>query len=71
MEAELVAANDVLLYLVCTKNLLDKKGYDFDPTLNQGNISEILLETNGMESSSRRTRHINIGFYFINDRIFR
>ena len=35
----------------------------------QDNQSAILLENNGKKSSSKRTRHINIRYYFITDRI--
>ena len=35
----------------------------------QDNQSVILLENNGKKSSSKRTRHINIRYYFITDRI--
>ena len=35
----------------------------------QDNKSTILLATNGMASSSKRTRHINLRFFFIKDRI--
>ena len=35
----------------------------------QDNQSAILLEKNGKKSSSKRTRHINIRYYFITDRI--
>jgi hypothetical protein len=35
----------------------------------QDNKSAILLENNGKASSSKRTKHINIRFYFITDRI--
>ena len=35
----------------------------------QDNQSAILLKNNGKKSSSKRTRHINIRYYFITDRI--
>ena len=35
----------------------------------QDNQSAILLENNGNKSSSKRTKHINIRYYFITDRI--
>jgi hypothetical protein len=35
----------------------------------QDNKSAILLETNGKRSSSKRTKHINIRYFFITDRI--
>ena len=35
----------------------------------QENQSDILLENNGGASSSRRTKHLNIRYFFITDRI--
>ncbi len=35
----------------------------------QDNKSSILLEQNGKASSSKRTRHINIQYFFITDRV--
>ena len=63
--------NDVLLHLLWTKTFLKQQGYDCDTTFHQDNTSAILLETNGMESSSEITRHINKRLYFIKDHIIR
>lgn len=38
-----------------------------DTTLYQDNLSAMLLENNGKGSSSKRTRHIQIRFFFITD----
>ena len=35
----------------------------------QDNKSSILLETNGRASSSKRTRHIDIRYFFVSDRV--
>ena len=35
----------------------------------QDNQSAVLLEKNGKASSSRRTRHINIRYFFVTDRV--
>ena len=35
----------------------------------QDNKSAILLEENGRASSGRRTRHINIRYFFVKDRV--
>ena len=66
-EAELVAADDVLPQALWTKYFLDAQGYSSKTTLHQDNTSAMLLEKNGTESSSKRTRHINIRYYFIKD----
>ena len=49
---------------------LKAQGYDVDPAnVYQDNMSTILLENNGTISSSKRTRHINIRYFFVTDRI--
>jgi Reverse transcriptase (RNA-dependent DNA polymerase)/Zinc knuckle len=69
-EAELVAANDVMAQLLWTQNFLRDQGYTSTETrLYQDNQSAILLEKNGRMSSSKRTRHLNIRYFFITDRI--
>ena len=40
-----------------------------DNILYQNNKSAILLETNGRTSSSKRTKHIEIWYYYVADRI--
>ena len=35
----------------------------------QDNMNSILLEKNGHSSSSKRTHHMNIQFFFIKDRV--
>ena len=40
-----------------------------DNVIYQDNQSAIRLENNGKQSISKRTRHINIRYYFITDRI--
>jgi hypothetical protein len=66
-EAELVAADDIVGQAIWTRNFLKAQGYSSDTTIYQDNTSAILMETNGRESSSKRTRHINIRFYYIKD----
>lgn len=69
-EAELVAVNDVLPQALWTKYFLQEQGYDCTATvIHQDNKSAMLLEQNGRASSSKRTRHINIRYYFITDKI--
>jgi hypothetical protein len=40
-----------------------------DKVLLQDNKSSIILEKNGKASSSKRTKHINIRYFFITDRV--
>jgi hypothetical protein len=69
-EAEMVGADDVMPQMMWTRNFLLEQGVEVSRNiLYQDNQSAMLLEKNGMASSSRRTRHINIRFFFIKDRI--
>ena len=42
-----------------------------DNVIYQDNQSAIILEKNGRQPSSKSTRHINIRYYFITDRIMK
>ena len=48
---------------------MKEQGYECDPILHQDNTSAILLETNGIGSAGKRSRHINIRHYWIKDQI--
>ena len=68
MEAELVAADDVTVPLLWSKWFMEEQRYGGTKTiLLQDNKSAMLLEENGKQSSSKRTRHINIRYFFITD----
>ena len=66
-EAELVAAHEALLYALWTRLFLINQGFECKTTIYQDNTSAILLDSNGVESSSKRTRHLDIRFFFITD----
>ena len=69
-EAELVGVDDVMPLILWTRYFLDAQGYDVkENKVFQDNQSAILLEKNGRRSSSRRTHHINIRYFFVTDRI--
>jgi len=69
-EAELVGVNDVMPQVLCTRYFLEAQGYEVkDSIIYQDNQSAILLEKNGRASSGKRTRHINIRYFFVNDRV--
>ena len=55
--------------LVWCKNFLKWQGYNFKTILNQDNISAQLLENNGMVSMGKRSRYINIRYFWIKDRV--
>ena len=69
-EAELIAADDASILMLWTKLFLETQGYEVkNNILYQDNKSAILLEKNGKKSSSKRTRHLNIRYFFLTDQI--
>ena len=69
-EAELVGAGDFLPQALWTRNFLGAQGYDVrDNFFYQDNQSAMRLEKNGRKSAGQRSRHINIRYFFIKDRI--
>ena len=56
--------------ILWTRQFLLEQGYGIvENLLLQDNKSSILLERNGKASSGKRTRHINIRYFFITDRV--
>ena len=69
-EAELVGIDDAATMILWTKLFLEAQGYDVKKNiLYQDNKSAILMETNGKNSSGKRTRALNIRYFFITDQI--
>jgi hypothetical protein len=69
-EAELVGVDDGMPLVIWTRNFISAQGYKVDDNVVfQDNQSAMLLEKNGKASSGRRTRHIDIRYFFVTDRI--
>ena len=67
-ETEVVGADDFMPMICWTRQFLEAQGYQVnDNILLQDNKSAILLESNGKASSSKRTKHIKIRYFFITD----
>jgi hypothetical protein len=65
-ENELVGVDDMMPIIIWTRYFLLGQGYGVvENLLLQDNKSSILLERNGKASSGKRTRHINIHYFFI------
>ena len=68
--AELVAVDDAIIMILWTRLFLEAQGYPINKNiLYQDNKSAILLEENGKKSSSQRTRHLNIRYFFVTDQV--
>lgn len=69
-KAELIAVDDFVGQVLWTKYLFEAQGYTVQKSVVlQDNNSVILLENNARDSGSKRTRHINIRYYFITDHV--
>jgi len=69
-EAELVAIDDSMAQVLWTRHFLASQGISVPTTtIYQDNQSIILLAENGKSSSSRRTKHQDVRYFFMTDRI--
>ena len=69
-ESELVGADDFMTPILWTKLFLEEQGIKIQENiLCQDNKSTILLGNNGKKSSSKRTRAINIRYFFLTDQV--
>ena len=69
-EAELVGADDAATMVLWTRLFMLSQGYNVHSNIvYQDNKSAILLETNGKKSSGKRTRALNIRYFFLADQV--
>ena len=69
-EAEVVAVDDIIGHVLWTNHFLREQGYvTKDTIIYQDNRSAILLEKNGRASSGKRTKHMNVRYFFITDKV--
>ncbi len=67
-EAEVVGVDDASSQILWTNYFIKAQGYQINETMvYQDNQSAILLEKNG--KSGKQTRHMNIRYFFITDRV--
>ena len=70
IEAELVTVDGAMGQVLWTRHFLATQGHPVPTTtIYQDNKSTILLAENGKSSSSKRTHHINVCYFFIEDKI--
>ncbi len=67
-ESELISTYYVVPDALWTKYFIEAQGYiNMRTILGRDNQATILWETNGILSSTKRTKHINIRFFFVKD----
>ena len=68
-EAELVAVSDASTQIIWAREFLQSQGYEVGAAvIKEDNIATITLANKGV-STSERTRHIGVRYFFIKDRI--
>ena len=70
-EAELVAIADCIIHVIWIRHFLLAQSFEAASTVTilQDNQSAILLEQNGILSSTKRTKHLNAKFFYIKNKI--
>ncbi len=69
-ERNFVGVNDMMSLILWTRYFLNHQGYKVNNNINfQDNKISILLKRNGKVSSGKRTKHINVRYFFITDQI--
>ena len=69
-EAELVTVSEYLPYHIWVVNFMKSQGYNMNKKiLYQDNQSAIKMEKNGRNSCTGNSRHIDIRYFFIKDRV--
>ena len=67
-EGELVGVHDVLPQVIWTRYFLQEQGVHIkENIIYQDNKSAILLENSGRRLSRKRTKHINVRYFFVKD----
>lgn len=69
-ESEIIGVDDAIGTVLWSLYFLQEQGYETShAVIYQDNKSAILLETNGKFSSSKRTKHIKMKFFFVKDKV--
>ena len=67
---EIFGVDQLMPSVLWNRIFLEYQGYGFtENIIYQDNKSDILLENDGNSSSSKCTKHINIRYFFVTDRI--
>ena len=69
-KSELIGVHDVLPQVLWTKQFLEEQGrLDTKTVVYQDNTSSILLERNGRSSSTKRTKHMHIHYFYVTEQV--
>ncbi|KAL7570585.1 hypothetical protein ACA910_017636 [Epithemia clementina (nom. ined.)] len=69
-EAEIIGMDDTIGQVLWSRLFMEAQGYPIEKSvIKRDNMSSMKLEMNGKASSGKRTRHLNIKYFFITDQI--
>ncbi len=66
-EAELIAVDDTLPTMQWAKSFMMDQGYDLETAIKEDNKSTMLLMKNGRLSAGKRTKHLDIRYFYVKD----
>ncbi|CAJ1966079.1 unnamed protein product [Cylindrotheca closterium] len=70
LHAELIGVHDAISNILWTRLFMEEQGYPIEKNiLYQDKKSSILLETNGRSSAGKRSRALNIWYFFVTDQV--
>ena len=64
-----VLVDDFIPMILWRNYFLGEQGYSIDTDILQDNQSSILRDNNGISSSGKQNKHINIRYFFVADRV--
>ncbi|CAJ1956176.1 unnamed protein product [Cylindrotheca closterium] len=68
--AELIRGDNVITQVLWTRMFMEEQGYLIEKNiLYQDNMSFILLKKNGRSSAGKRSRALNIRYFFVTDQV--
>ncbi|KAL7565950.1 hypothetical protein ACA910_008408 [Epithemia clementina (nom. ined.)] len=69
-EAEIIGTDDTIGQVQWSRLFMEAQGYPIEKNIiKRDNMSSMKLEANGKASSGKRTRHLNIKYFFITDQV--
>ncbi len=66
-ESELIAIDDALPTVQWAKSFMQEQGYNMDTIIKEDNKSTVLLMKNGRLSAGKRTKHLDIRYFYVKD----
>jgi hypothetical protein len=70
-ETELIAVDDILPTVQWAKSFMAEQGYELETEIREDNRSTMLLMRNGRLSSGKRTKHLDVRYFYLKDLIDR